>query len=257
MYQINIGNGNALVMFASISSSLALISLVILISNSTLVLVQASVSTGSSRIVSSSAAPHSNAANILNGKLEKITSLSNILASSMVDGIQVSAVNVGDTDLTVTLKYQTTSSAVTGTATKNTNATTMKNVSNVSLPVTVVATKLPIANLTEIVSAIEALRGGSALAATSRNTNVIDALTGHIGPNGDSQSNALPILSLLKNVQIGAASIVNANWTLPQTVSMGFLGLGNRIAASAPSDFVLVIVVPFQGESTIPTLELG
>jgi hypothetical protein len=37
---------------------------------------------------------------------------------------------------------------------------------------------------------------------------------------------------------------------------MGFLGLGNRIAASAPSDFVLVVVVPFQGISNIPTLPL-
>jgi hypothetical protein len=65
------------------------------------------------------------------------------------------------------------------------------------------------------------------------------------------------ILSLLKNIQIGAGSIVNANWTLPQTISMRYLGLGNRIAASAPSDFVLVVVVPFQGESNIPTLRLG
>ena len=244
--------------YISSSSSLALISLVIITtSNSTLVLAQSSASTDSSRIVSSSAAPHSNLANILNGKLEKISSLSNILAASMVDGIQVSAVNVGDTDLTVTLKYQTTSSPIPGTATKNTTAAITKNVGNMSLPVTVVATKLPIANLTEIVSAIEALRGGSASAATSSTINPTDALTGQIGSNGVSQTNTLPILSLLKNTQIGAASIVNANWTLPQTVSMGFLGLGNRIAASAPSDFVLVVVVPFQGESSLPTLELG
>lgn len=249
-------------MFTYISScsSLALISLVIImISNFTLVLAQSSASTDSSRIVSSSAAPHSNLANILNGKLEKISSLSNILAASMVDGIQVSAVNVGDTDLTVTLKYQTTYSPITGTAiTKNTTtAAITKTVGNMSLPVTVVATKLPIANLTEIVSAIEALRGGSASAATSSTINPTDALTGQIGSNGVSQTNTLPILSLLKNTQIGAASIVNTNWTLPQTVSMGFLGLGNRIAASAPSDFVLVVVVPFQGESSLPTLELG
>jgi hypothetical protein len=79
------------------------------------------------------------------------------------------------------------------------------------------------------------------LAATSSTINLIDALTGQIGSNGVSQTNALPILSLLKNTQIGAASIVNVNWTLPQTVSMGFLGLGNRIAASVPSDFVLVL----------------
>jgi hypothetical protein len=83
------------------------------------------------------------------------------------------------------------------------------------------------------------------------------ASTGQIGSNAEIQSNAFQILSLLKNIQIGAGSIVNANWTLPQTISMGFLGLGNRIAASATSDFVLVVVVPFQGESSIPTLRLG
>jgi hypothetical protein len=76
------------------------------------------------------------------------------------------------------------------------------------------------------------------------------------GSNAAIQSNAFQILSLLKNIQIGTASIVNANWTLPQTISMGFLGLGNRIAASAPSDFVLVVVVPFQGISNVPTLPL-
>jgi hypothetical protein len=84
----------------------------------------------------------------------------------------------------------------------------------------------------------------------------MESPTGQIGSNAAIQSNAFQILSLLKNIQIGTASIVNANWTLPQTVSMGFLGLGNRIAASATSDFVLVVVVPFQGISNMPTLPL-
>lgn len=225
-----------------VSSSLALIFLIILTSNSTLVLAQTSSYTGSNRTVNSSiAVPNSNQANLLNDRLEKIASLSNILEASMVDGIQLSAINIGDTDLTLTLKRQITTNATTTTAT------------NISLPVTVIAAKLPIANLTEILSAIESSRGST----ITGSANAMNTLNGPIGSNGAAQSNVFQILSLLKNVQIGVASIVNANWTLPQTISMGFLGLGNRIAASAPSDFLLVLVVPFQGESSMPTLELG
>jgi hypothetical protein len=237
-------------MFISISGSLALIILlIILTSNSAVALAQPLPSTRNSSI-GSSALPNSNptnSTNLLNGRLEKIASLSNILEASMVDGIQVSAINVGDTDLTVTLKHQITTNMTTTTATNN--------VGNISLPVTVIAAKLPIANLTEIISAIESSRNGLAMATSS--ANPLDAVSGQTGSNAAAQSNAFQILSLLKNVQIGAASIVNANWTMPKTVSMGFLGLGNRIAASAPSDFVLVLIVPFQGESSIPTLELG
>jgi hypothetical protein len=229
-----------------VSSSLALIFLIILTSNSTLVLAQTSSYTGSNRTVNSSiAVPNSNQANLLNDRLEKIASLSNILEASMVDGIQLSAINIGDTDLTLTLKRQITTNATTTTATNN--------VSNISLPVTVIAAKLPIANLTEILSAIESSRGST----ITGSANAMNTLNGPIGSNGAAQSNVFQILSLLKNVQIGVASIVNANWTLPQTISMGFLGLGNRIAASAPSDFLLVLVVPFQGESSMPTLEFG
>lgn len=225
-----------------VSSSLALIFLIILTSNSTLVLAQTSSYTGSNRTVNSSiAVPNSNQANLLNDRLEKIASLSNILEASMVDGIQLSAINIGDTDLTLTLKRQITTNATTTTAT------------NISLPVTVIAAKLPIANLTEILSAIESSRGST----ITGSANAMNTLNEPIGSNGAAQSNVFQILSLLKNVQIGVASIVNANWTLPQTISMGFLGLGNRIAASAPSDFLLVLVVPFQGESSMPTLELG
>jgi hypothetical protein len=170
----------------------------------------------------------------------------------MVDGIQISAINVGDTDLTVTLKrQQIINSSTTGDATTSVT----NNVGNISLPVTVIAAKLPITNVTEIMSAIEASR--SLLTATGSTTNPTDTVSGQAGLNDGSQRNGFQLLSLLKKIQIGAASIVGANWTMPQTVSMGFLGLGNRIAQSAASDFVVVVVVPFQGESSTTTLELG
>lgn len=229
-----------------ISFSLALFVLLIaLTSFSTLVFAQSSQqpTTGSSSIKGSSAASSNlNSMKLLN-RLEKIPSLSNIVGVSMVNGIKVSGINVGDTDLSVTLRRQIT--------TVNNTAGNMSS----SLPVTVIATKLPITNLSAVLSTVAA--STDLAMATQNSANPMDAATGQIGSNAAIQSNAFQILSLLKNIQIGAGSIVNANWTLPQTISMGFLGLGNRIAASAPSDFVLVVVVPFQGESSIPTLRLG
>jgi hypothetical protein len=197
---------------------------------------------------SSSAAPNLNSAKLLN-RLEKIPSLSNIVGISMVDGIKVSGISVGDTDLSVTLRRQ-----ITTTISNNNTAGNMSS----SLPVTIIATKLPITNLSAVLSTVAASTDlAMATTTTTQNSaNSMDAATGQIGSNATIQGNAFQILSLLKNLQIGTASIVNANWTLPQTVSMGFLGLGNRIAASAPSDFVLVVVVPFQGISNMPTLPL-
>jgi hypothetical protein len=237
----------------SITASLGLfVILVTLTSFFTVVLAQSSQqpTTGSSSTSNgSSPAPSNlNSAKLLN-RLEKIPSLSNIVGVSMVDGIKVSGINVGDTDLSVTLRRQTTTAANT-----NANNTGGNMSSSSSLPVTVIATKLPITNLSAVLSTVAA--STDLAMATQNSGNPMDAATGQIGSNAAIQSNAFQILSLLKNIQIGTASIVNANWTLPQTVSMGFLGLGNRIAASAPSDFVLVVVVPFQGISNMPTLPL-
>jgi hypothetical protein len=55
---------------------------------------------------------------------------------------------------------------------------------------------------------------------------------------------------------MGTASIVSANWTTPQTVSMGLLGLGNAQAPLAANEVVLVLVVPFQGLTAAPTIPL-
>jgi hypothetical protein len=187
-------------------------------------------------------------------KLEKISSLSNIVGISLVDGIKVSGINIGDTDMSVTLRYQ----AVGGNASNTGNASSLSS----SLPVTIIATKLPVSNLTQLLSMVEAMRN-MATTATS-NANPMGSILGQPGSsNAAMESNAVQILSLLRNIQIGIASVVNANWTLPQTVSMGlFGGLRDMGAASststttAPTDLVMVIVVPFQGETNLPTLQL-
>jgi hypothetical protein len=183
-------------------------------------------------------------------KLEKVSSLSNIVGISLVDGIKVSGINVGDTDMSVTLRYQ----AVGGNVSNTGNAS--------SLPVTIISTKLPVSNLTQLLSMVEAMRNMATTAAS--NANPMGSILGQPGSsNAAMESNAVQILSLLRNIQIGVASVVNANWTLPQTVSMGLFGglrdmssASSTSTTSAPTDLVMVIVVPFQGETNLPTLQL-
>jgi hypothetical protein len=185
-------------------------------------------------------------------KLEKVSSLSNIVGISLVDGIKVSGINVGDTDLSVTLRYQS------GVG----NASNTGNASSLSLPVTIIATKLPVSNLTQLLSMVEAMRNMATTA--TGNANPMGSILGQPGSsNAAMESNAVQILSLLRNIQIGIASVVNANWTLPQTVSMGLFGglrdmgsASNTSTTTAPTDLVMVIVVPFLGETNLPTLQL-
>ena len=193
----------------------------------------------------------------LGKKLEKISSLSNIVGISLVDGIKVSGINIGDTDMSVTLKYQRAGGNVSNTG----NASALSS----SLPVTIIATKLPVSNLTQLLSMVEAMRNMATTTTATSNANPMGSILGQPGSsNAAMESNAVQILSLLRNIQIGIASVVNANWTLPQTVSMGlFGGLRDMSSASstttstiAPTDLIVVIVVPFLGETNLPTLQL-
>jgi hypothetical protein len=240
-------NGKSLLL---ILGSLSLFSLIISTPFTNFALGQASPNIGNNTSSSTSSLDSSN----LGKKLEKVSSLSNIVGISLVDGIKVSGINVGDTDLSVTLRYQ----AVGGNVTNTGNASSLSS----SLPVTIIATKLPVSNLTQLLSMVEAMRN-MATTATS-NANPMGSILGQPGSsNAAMESNAVQILSLLRNIQIGIASMVNANWTLPQTVSMGlFGGLRDMGSASstttitAPTDLVMVIVVPFQGETNLPTIQL-
>lgn len=225
--------------------SLSLFSLIISTCFTDFAFGQASPTIGNNISSSTSSTSSLGPSNLVN-KLEKVSSLSNILGISLVDGIKVSGINVGDTDLSVTLKYQTAGTNVT-------------NTGNVSLPLTVIVTKLPISNLTQLLSLVEAARNMATTAATT-NVNPMDSILGQPGSSNAAamESNAVQILSLLRNIQIGATNVVNANWTLPQTVSMGLLGglRSTDSASTAPNDLVLVVVIPFLSQSSIPTMQL-
>ena len=175
-------------------------------------------------------------------KIERIPSLSNIVGMSMVEGIKVSGLLVGDTDLTVTLRRQTAGSNI---------SETTGNAS--SLPVTIVVAKLPVANLTQLLSTAQSTLQ---MAAANRAAGSTGPLFADTESNPQLGNEAIQILSLMRNIQIGTASIVSANWTTPQTVSMGLLGMGNAQAPLAANEFVLVMVIPFQGITGAPTLPL-
>jgi hypothetical protein len=132
-------------------------------------------------------------------------SLSNIVAVSTVEGIKHSGVSMGNTNLTVTLKRQANES--------NTGAaSTAGNASEMSLPVTVIASKLPVHNLTEVVSMLQSTRyiEGALSNLNPSSASTID-LGSVLASNSGVQSNLLCTLSILKNVQIGVGAIVKPN----------------------------------------------
>ena len=89
--------------------------------------------------------------NVVPKLLEKVSSLSNVVAVSTVDGIKFSGINIGANNLSVTLIGQPTVS-------NTTTAGATSNINNASLPVTVFVSKLPINNLTEVMSMVQSSR---------------------------------------------------------------------------------------------------
>jgi hypothetical protein len=181
--------------------------------------------------------------NVVPKLLEKISSLSNIVAVSTVEGIKLSGISMGNTNLTVTLKRQTNES--------NTGAAaTAGNASEMSLPVTVIVSRLPVHNLTEVVSMLQSTRN---MEGAVSNLNPSSASTIDLGSvfasNPGVQSNLLRTLSILKNVQIGVGAIVKPNWALPQTLTLSLIGLPASQVASASdtTDVIMVAVLPYRG----------
>ena len=188
-----------------------------------------------------SSAPSPAAAQLIQ-KVERIPSLSNIIGMSMVEGIKVSGLQIGDTDLTVTLRRHTAGSNL-----------TQSGGNSSSMPVTIIATRLPITNLTQLLTTAQSTLQ---LAASNRAEGSALPLFPGQESNPQAGSAAVQILSLVRNLQMGTASIVSSNWTTPQTVSMGLLGLGNAQAPLAANEVVLVLVVPFLGITAAPTIPL-
>ncbi len=186
----------------------------------------------SNRTSLSSILPFTN--NIFNG-----SSLSGVVGISSVNGVKVTGVNLGNNEISVTLRHILT--------------TGINNVSSVPPSVTVTVIRLP-TNLQDLMSLAAA--SGSMRNSTSmmmaNNANPVNAMIGQgiggVGANATTQNNPLKALALLKNIQIGSSRILNADWRLPQTTTMGLIGASSG-SSNSTADFVIVTVVPFTGKT--------
>ena len=162
-----------------------------------------------------------NFANIFNG-------------SSFFGALGTSIIVLPNNDVSVTLKHIIT------------------NPVNSTLPggVTVTAIRVPL-NLRDLISA------ASAVSNSTRNggNNVTNMTTGPVQGFGATKGeNSTSIMSnpfaFPKSIQIGSSSIANPNWKLPQSVTMGLVGMIGSSNSLQTADFIIVSVIPFTGKST-------
>jgi hypothetical protein len=214
------------------------------------VLAQPTMATGSSGLGNSGMnfGPMNLVNNILNS-----SSLSITLGMSTVKGVKVTGVNLlQNNEVSVVLRQIITSPG------------------NTRLPgsVTVIALRLPM-NLGDLMSMASASAASAASSnktanGSSNNMSMMSSsIRGYGGAAGNPTSSFMNNqLAFLKNIQVGSTNIVNADWRLPQSVTLGLVGLGggsssSNKSTSSPSaetaDFIMVIVIPFTGKSNLST----
>lgn len=219
-------------------------------------LAQPTLATGSSSSIDGSAM-NFGSMNLVNDIMNS-SSISATLGISTVKGVKVTGINLlQNNEVSVALRQIITSSG------------------NTSLPgsVTVIALRLPM-NLADLMSMAASSSSAAAAAITSNKTasggsNTMGMMGSSdmqgYGGKGAAGNPTSPFintqLAFLKNIQIGSSSIVNADWSQPQSVTIGLVGMGSggsissNKSSSSPSpetaDFIMVIVIPFTGKSSL------
>ena len=177
------------------------------------------------------------------------------VGTSIVDGLQVSGIilDKSQNQLSVTVSGTTAKQAE---RISNNTAGSNRSIITATTPnsnsVSVIAMRIPI-------SALDILSIG---AATSSSSSSIAGIDGMIRDNNSTEnrlssfsSDIFNPFSLLSNLQIGSSTLIDVDWSQPQTVTMDLIGnngtnqqqqhvnSGNETAA----DFVLVSVIPYTG----------
>ena len=185
-------------------------------------------------------------------KILSASSFSNIQTISFVPGIEVSGVNVGDSDISITLKQ-----------------ILSENGSSISsVPVTVTAVRLPGSSVKDVLNLVEAsakLRGENTTGPLAGMMEQMGSLLG--APAGSNvTSSGGPLMSLMqlgKNLEMGVGNVVGGNWKTPRTVTTGLLDLGQLLGMGnenpsphAKAHFIMVIVVPYVGKTSFGSVPL-
>lgn len=185
-------------------------------------------------------------------KVLSASSFSNIQSISFVNGIEVSGITVGDSEITVTLKQ------------KSSQSTSM----NASTPVTVTAVRLPGSSVKDVLALIEAsaqFRGENTSAPLASMMEKMGSMLGTA--SGSNVTNAVrPLLSLMQlgqNLEMGVGNVVGGDWNTPRTVTTGLVDMGelfgmgnNNTSPDAKAHFIMVFVVPYVGKTTFGTVPL-
>lgn len=240
----------SIIIFAAILSSLLVMPL-----STNLVVAQSSIT------IENGVPPNEVAAPLLE-KIQGASSLSNIQTISWVNGIEVTGVNIGESDATITLRQVQDPGA------------------NKSLPVTVTVVKTPgssIKNLIALIDASNKLTG-------KNTTNPLIGMIGKLGqsspspnasvpagpvpsPSGNTSESFRPLMALLQlgqGTRMGIGNVVGGDWEKPRTVTTGLATLGELTglggSESAPEErasFVMVFVAPYSGKTSIGSVELN
>lgn len=168
-------------------------------------------------------------------KLENIYSLTNTVGMSMVNGIKVNEITIGENNVTATLNYQP----------------TQNDTGENSLPVTVIVTKLPVENLTKFV--ILATESSMIASTISGSSGSLDSLIDNTKLTPDTLNIALSSLDLIKNLQTGVASATLSNLDNSQKISVETPGGLVSSLSTAPNEFVTVLVFPSMGIGPFPS----
>ena len=194
-------------------------------------------------------------------KLKGASSISNIQTISFVDGIEVTGVNVGESQATVTLQ----------------NVAGQGNDSNRAQPVTVMVIRTPGSSIKSLLALIEA----SNKLAGKNTTNPLVGLIGQMGaqsggPAGmnasslgalsalnvsDSIKPLQALLQLGKDTELGVGNIVGGDWDKPRTITTGISTLGGLLGfeGSQSSEqrvhLSTVLVVPYSGKTSFGSVD--
>lgn len=178
------------------------------------------------------------------------------VGTSIVDGVQVSGISLDKSQNQLSITLSRTATQVRGannvTDTDTTTTIPTSNIPN-SDSVSLIAMRLPI-SMSEILS----MATGSS---SSSGLDVLDSGTGDDTTENQlssfpSDSSSLNPFLLLSSLEIGSSTLIDVDWSEPQTVTMELMGSGRtnqeqvqqlNSTHGTMADFVLVSVIPYTG----------
>lgn len=177
------------------------------------------------------------------------------VGTSIVDGVQVSGISLDKSQNQLSITLSRTATQVRGANNVTDTDTTTIPTSNIpnSDSVSLIAMRLPI-SMSEILS----MATGSS---SSSGLNVLDSGTGDDTTENQlssfpSDSSSLNPFLLLSSLEIGSSTLIDVDWSEPQTVTMELMGSGRtnqeqvqqlNSTHGTMADFVLVSVIPYTG----------